>query len=681
MSGWNFFGAKSDAAPSATPLDESNPAHATIIAALMKAARGSRSDELHSPFYEEADRSVAYHRYNGVLTTLVPWLRRLTKKPGRVVEIGCGSGSTTAAFATVCEHIVGYDFEPSTLDIARTRLSLLGVTNAEVRQVQGEHVADVFAQHQGIDGVILYAVLEHMTVAERLSTLKAAWAALKPGGFILVGETPNRLAYWDHHTSNLPFYNQLPPELALAYYDRTDRPDVRLHLESHLPLGQAAAELALVRSGYQGVSYHEFELAFGVDYGRYLISSPDDPEVRGIYGDYAAEEAALINYAVSKQIDLHPSFCAAMLTLLFRKPNGSALPEVPRLAGVEAPGPEFRAAPAAASETGPRAPTIEEFRSFARDPANFDAFADMMTEALAPHVYLTWDHDAAYKRHFKRWQKAGFTVLPNHYYSPVPDMNELTDAQLTARYPLHGVAIDEGEHRALLEAFKSVQAETTAFRSRNTPTTDGRWYSGGAFGLLDAQVAYAMVRTQKPKRIIEIGTGFSTLAMAEACERNAAEGRPVEFTTIDPYPSFAVALNPKGLTRNLTVPVESLPIEQFEALEPGDILFIDSTHIIRPGGDVEYEYFHILPRLKPGVWIHVHDIFFPLPYPPEWARDRHIFWNEQQLLNAFLAYNHAFRSKMALSAACYRWIDAVKDAFPGTGDRPGPGSFWMQRIA
>src|SRR5690606_37391725 len=135
--------------------------------------------------------------------------------------------------------------------------------------------------------------------------------------------------------------------------------------------------------------------------------------------------------------------------------------------------------------------------------------------------------------------------------------NQLTDAQLTARYPLHGVPMDEGEHRALFRSFKQYAEETGAFRTRNQPTQDGRWFSGGAFGLLDAQVAYAMVRSQKPRRIIEIGTGFSTLAMAEACERNAAEGAPVEFTTIDPYPSFAVDLKPEGLTKNLTKPVES----------------------------------------------------------------------------------------------------------------------------
>lgn len=602
------------------PVDDTDPSQAPTAERLLALARGARDPSTDTPALLEAERSAAYLRYNGILAAYVPWLLRHVGRSGLLVEIGCGSGSSTAAFAHATDRLVAYDIDPEAVSDANRRLGILGLTNAEARQVPPGGAAEAIAQHPDADGVIFYASIEHLSRSDRRAALGAAWAGLKPGGFILIGETRNVIA------------------------DREDFAEQSIHFTPQ-----------------------DLSAALGPDYGSHIVSRPDDAEIAGIFGDQAAAEARIRERQAAAGWNLHSSLMSAHLSVLIVKPEPDA---------IAAPTSAAAAAGAPVDVAG-----IEALRAFARDPANFDAFADLMCEVLGPQVYLTWDHDAAYKRHFKRWQKAGFTVLPNHYYSPIPDLNELTDAQLTARYPLHGVAIDEGEHRALLEAFKSVQAETTAFRSRNTPTTDGRWYSGGAFGLLDAQVAYAMVRTQKPKRIIEIGTGFSTLAMAEACERNAAEGRPVEFTTIDPYPSFAVALNPKGLTRNLTVPVESLPIEQFEALEPGDILFIDSTHIIRPGGDVEYEYFHILPRLKPGVWIHVHDIFFPLPYPPEWARDRHIFWNEQQLLNAFLAYNHSFRSKMALSAACDRWIDAVKDAFPGTGDRPGPGSFWMQRIA
>ena len=630
---WDWFRSDADQeGPVATglsgpgPVDDADPSQADRVASLVGLARGGRDAATDTPELLAAERSTAFQRYNGILAAYVPWLLRKVGRKGSVIEIGCGSGSSTAAFAHATNRIIGYDIDATAVDEARERFRILGIHNAEAHAVQPGSVARIFDTHPRIDGVIFYATLDHIPRDQRRALLADAWASLATGGFLLIGESVNGL---------------IDP------------------------------------ANPGGVRPEDISAALGPNYTDWLISRPDDPEIMGIFGNQDSGEALVASHAANAGLVLPPSLQSAFLSLLLVKPDA---PRPQAESDIDIPTRLPGSSVAAQGGLGSAA-DVEALRALARDPANFDLFAELMTEALTPHVYLNWEHDAAYKRHFKRWQKAGFTVLPNHYYSPVPDLNVLTQDQLSARYPLHGVAIDEGEHRALLSAFKMVQAETTAFRTRNTPTTDGRWYSGGAFGLLDAQVAYAMVRTQKPKRIIEIGTGFSTLAMAEACERNAAEGHPVEFTTIDPYPSFAVALNPKGLTRNLTVPVESLPIESFEALEAGDILFIDSTHVIRPGGDVEYEYFHILPRLKPGVWIHVHDIFFPLPYPPEWARDRHIFWNEQQLLMAFLTYNHSFRARMALSAASDRWIDAVKDSFPGTGDRPGPGSFWMQRIA
>lgn len=658
MSRWNIFGSRDAAAvpneqPAAAPetpappraqpvgpgvIDDTDPAQQGRVAALMALARGGRDPASDTPEILAGERSAAYQRYNGILSAYAPWLLRRVGRSSLVVEIGCGAGASTAAFAHACERIVGYDVDSLVVDQANERFRIMGVANAEARTIGLGGAPAALRQHQNVDGVIFYAVLEHMPPMERRAALVAAWEVLRPGGFLLVGESRN------------------------AAIDE--------------PLGADS----------RNVGPRDFEVTFGPNYADYLVSNPDDPEIAGIFGDHSDAEQAVRARAAQAGVRLHPSMEQAHFSLLFRKPVAAAATSTHALDVPEhiAPPPAATAplvAPAAPAPAAPPAVDLAAMKAFARDPANFDAFAEVMVEALGPQVYLAWDKDAPYKRHFKRWQKAGFTVLPNHYYSPVPDMNQLTQEQLTARYPLHGVAIDEGEHRALLKQLKAFQAETRVFRDRREPTKDGRWFGGGAFGLLDAQVAYAMVRSIKPRRIIEIGTGFSTLAMAEACERNAADGAPVEFTTIDPYPSFAVDLKPKGLTRNLTKPVEVLPMSTFEALEAGDILFIDSTHVIRPGGDVEYEYFHILPRLKPGVWIHVHDIFFPLPYPPEWARDRHIFWNEQQLLNAFLAYNHSFRTRLALSAACDWWIDAVKDAFPGTGERPGPGSFWMQRIA
>ena len=142
-----------------------------------------------------------------------------------------------------------------------------------------------------------------------------------------------------------------------------------------------------------------------------------------------------------------------------------------------------------------------------------------------------------------------------------------------------------------------------------------------------------MIRHLKPKRIIEIGSGFSTLVAVEAIQKNKSEGYPTTLTCIEPFEfSWLEELPDVKVIRER---VENIPIDYFSALEAGDILFIDSSHIIRPGNDVLFEYLHILQALQKGVMVHIHDIFSPKHYPRAWMVEQQLFWNEQYLLEAF----------------------------------------------
>lgn len=304
----------------------------------------------------------------------------------------------------------------------------------------------------------------------------------------------------------------------------------------------------------------------------------------------------------------------------------------------------------------------------------------MLRQVLPRYVRYAWGVDVPYKRWFEAWQAAGVTVLPNHYYSPVPDLSATPQAVLEQPLPLHGIDMDPQGQLALLDELAGWRSEYEAFAGRDAPRTDGLWHPCGRFARPDADCAYAIVRKLKPRRIVEIGSGFSTLAMSEACLRNKAEGRPVEFLSIDPYPSYVLATKPKGLTRHVAEPAERLGLELVADLSENDILFIDSTHIIRPGGDVEFEYFHLLPKLKPGVWVHVHDIFLPAAYPTDWLKREHVFWNEQQLLAAFLAYNDSFKTRLALAWLAANHRPKVEEVFPDLPAGWFPGSFWMQRV-
>lgn len=160
---------------------------------------------------------------------------------------------------------------------------------------------------------------------------------------------------------------------------------------------------------------------------------------------------------------------------------------------------------------------------------------------------------------------------------------------------------------------------------------------------MDGDVLYLMVRHLKPRRMIEIGSGYSTLAAGAALVKNAEEtGVVCDFTAIEPYPGKHISSGVPGLTTLLPKPVQAINLDTFASLEENDILFIDSTHVVMIDSDVVYEVLEILPRLRPGVVVHFHDIFLPYDYPENWIRSWGFFWNEAYMLQAFLAHNDRF---------------------------------------
>jgi hypothetical protein len=312
---------------------------------------------------------------------------------------------------------------------------------------------------------------------------------------------------------------------------------------------------------------------------------------------------------------------------------------------------------------------------------NFPEFSKILKGVLPAHVKLIWGQKVIYKQFFESWQAAGFTILPNHYYSPIPDISSFRNLDLSKPLSLPALDFKDDDYLHTLTKLSKFKNEYADFANRNEPRTDGLWFSGGPFGRPDTDAAYSLVRSLKPSRIVEIGSGHSTLVLAEACQRNINDGSNVEFISIDPYPSDVIGLSPKGLSRHIKEPVENLPMSFFEELNANDVLFIDSSHVYRRGGDVEYEFFDIIPRLKPGVWIHVHDIFLPNHYPVDWVINEHIFWNEQYLLAAFLSFNSEFEMTLPLAYLSAKYPDFVMNIFPGMESKPYGGSFWFRRVS
>jgi predicted O-methyltransferase YrrM len=203
-----------------------------------------------------------------------------------------------------------------------------------------------------------------------------------------------------------------------------------------------------------------------------------------------------------------------------------------------------------------------------------------------------------------------------------------------------------------------------------------------AFGRGDADVLYSIIRDKKPGKIIEIGSGNSTLLICQAIRANSQEAPSYrcEFVAIEPYPPAYLSPAPAELTRVEAKFVQKIDIEEFASLKADDILFIDSSHTVKIGSDTVYELLSILPALAPGVLIHVHDIFTPHEYPETWLRDGRFFWNEQYMLEAFLSYNKDFEVILPLHAITKKLPELMTELIPSYDTKRHTGqSFWMRR--
>ncbi|GAA2411737.1 class I SAM-dependent methyltransferase [Mycolicibacterium llatzerense] len=277
------------------------------------------------------------------------------------------------------------------------------------------------------------------------------------------------------------------------------------------------------------------------------------------------------------------------------------------------------------------------------------------------------------------FRRVGVFPLLDHYYEPLFTPTALR-VPLSAERDLPALDMNIDEQLLLLEKFDYAD-ELLAFPQEEQAGL-GFYFQNSMFSSGDAEYLYNIIRLFKPRRIIEIGSGQSTRIAAAAIAANLREndGNACRHVCVEPYE--ADWLEQLDVTV-LRTPVEQLDKSMFDELESNDVLFIDSSHMIRPQGDVLHEYLELLPRLNSGVLVHVHDIFTPRDYPAEWIIDQNRFWNEQYLLEAFLSYNSAFKVIGALNFLKHHYPEQLSRCCPVLGAEittREPGSFWMQRV-
>ncbi len=287
----------------------------------------------------------------------------------------------------------------------------------------------------------------------------------------------------------------------------------------------------------------------------------------------------------------------------------------------------------------------------------------------------------------KLTQKFGINLTHHHYYGPVPDARYLegaTDLWEKAS-DLPGIDLNDENHlRFLNEIFPQYQNEFD-FSLNKTGNPHDYFINNGAFGLVSATVLHSMVRHFKPETVLEVGSGNSTYVSARASLLNADGGQSTQVVSIEPYPNPVLRNGFPGLTKLVSMKVEEVGLDPFTQLKSGDILFIDTSHVVRTGGDVNFLYLEVLPRLEKGVIVHIHDIFLPKEYPRDWVIGQQRYWTEQYLLQAFLAFNSHFEVLWCGSYAYLKFLDELKKAFPppeGLGSRENyfSSSFWMKKV-
>jgi predicted O-methyltransferase YrrM len=283
-------------------------------------------------------------------------------------------------------------------------------------------------------------------------------------------------------------------------------------------------------------------------------------------------------------------------------------------------------------------------------------------------------------KYFGLWESYGFHVTAVHYDQPIPDTRALAPSLWNRVSDLPGVDMREEQQKQLLsEIVSRFKDEYTAIPT-GASTQEFHYYLGNAaFEAVDAEILFGLIRLLKPRRMYEIGSGFSTLLAGDALRRNRVDGYSCRFVAIEPYPSAELQAQLPSDFELVLVPVQEVSLDEFESLYENDILFIDSSHVCRIGSDVQYVFLEILPRIRPGVVVHVHDIFMPLEYPKQWVLDWHRFWNEQYVLLAFLSCNAAFEVLWAAQWMHIKHPELLTKAFPSYQAGVSPASFWFRR--
>nr|VFK11734.1 MAG: Ubiquinone/menaquinone biosynthesis C-methylase UbiE [Candidatus Kentron sp. LPFa] len=280
----------------------------------------SRS-QLEDPINKYLVDTIVFRRHDAAIKYFIPWMLNLIgeKKATRIVDFGCGSGSSSVAMSHYFNEIIGMDILEEDILAARVRADVLCAKNCVFVHSSPSEIVEKAIEYSP-NVIVLYSVVEHLLESEKIDYLKTFWRFLPPGGKLFIHETPNRYAYSDEHTMQIPFAHLLPDEIALQYIDRSPRLEFADQLKKVFTEGGWEAYSEKRHRAGLGVGFHEFEIAFEEDLNEILIGDGFDA---GIIQSFpiSVDDHSLLSYFDAKKLPIPAGFARSVLSLAFEKPK------------------------------------------------------------------------------------------------------------------------------------------------------------------------------------------------------------------------------------------------------------------------------------------------------------------------------------------------------------------------
>lgn len=258
---------------------------------------------------------------------------------------------------------------------------------------------------------------------------------------------------------------------------------------------------------------------------------------------------------------------------------------------------------------------------------------------------------------------------PGHFLSPIVGIDD-ADRALRQQPACEGLDLRTAQQVELVQ-----ELANSSHGLPVGPEPGWRYRASPFFAPGDARVYYAMLRHYGPSRVIEVGSGFTSALALDTRDRFLPD---LKLTFIEPYPERLHGLlgeADRDSCEIIELPVQDVPLDTFDRLDSGDVLFLDTSHVAKAGSDVNWLMFNVFPRLADGVIVHIHDIFWPFEYPDAWIRDRRS-WSEIYLVRSFLMFNSAFSVMLFNDWMWHHHPELLSALGPGT---PGAsGSLWLR---